>query len=182
MILDDSKSESLVSPTKTHIPSSRALDYRQAERRLLFKIDLYTVPVVALLYALCTIDRVNIGNARLAGLERTLNLHGNDFNALLSVFYVSYILFSVPATWAVTWVGPGWMLPGATLVFGVLTVSFAFVKVYHPVNEIPEVTISLTVKRQTFAQAAVVRFLLGIFEAGLFGGCGYYMSRWYRRS
>lgn len=93
------------------------------------KIDLYIVPVVAVLYALCTIDRVNIGNARLAGFERSLNLHGNDFNALLSIFYVSYILCSVPATWVTKWVGPGWVLPGTTLVFGILTVSFAFVKV-----------------------------------------------------
>lgn len=27
-----------------------------------------------------------------------------------------------------------------------------------------------------------MRFLLGIFEAGIFGGCNYHLSRWYRRS
>lgn len=27
-----------------------------------------------------------------------------------------------------------------------------------------------------------MRFLLGIFEAGIFGGCSYYLSRWYKRS
>lgn len=135
-----------------------------------------------MLYALCTIDRVNIGNARLAGLERTLNLHGNDFNALLSVFYISYILFSVPATWVIKWIGPGWVLPGTTLVFGILTVSLHssrhVLQTWKILGEGP----LLMMEQQTFAQAAAVRFFLGIFEASLFGGCSYYMSRWYRRS
>ncbi|KAJ4384037.1 hypothetical protein N0V86_000881 [Didymella sp. IMI 355093] len=162
MISNDSKPDPGAGATTHYLPSSSVIGTKEAERRLRWKIDLYIVPIVALLYALCTIDRVNIGNARLAGLERTLDLHGNDFNALLSIFYVSYILFSMPATWVIKWIGPGWVLPGTTLIFGILTVSFAFVK--------------------TFAQAAAVRFLLGIFEADLFGGSSYYMSRWYRKS
>ena len=125
---DSSRPDSNLAVTKSHLPLSSTLGNAEAERRLRWKIDLYIVPIVALLYALCTIDRVNIGNARLAGLEHTLNLHGNDFNALLSCFYVSYILFSVPATWVTKWIGPGWVLPVTTLVFGILTVSFAFVK------------------------------------------------------
>jgi hypothetical protein len=128
MISNDSKHSPGVTATTPYLPSSNVIGTTEAERRLRWKIDLYIVPIVALLYALCTIDRVNIGNARLAGLERTLNLHGNDFNALLSIFYVSYILFSVPATWVTKWIGPGWVLPGTTLIFGTLTVSFAFVK------------------------------------------------------
>ncbi|KAF3050777.1 hypothetical protein E8E11_010359 [Didymella keratinophila] len=148
--------------TLSHSPHSSSLSTPDAERRLRWKINLYIVPAVAVLYALCTIDHINIGNARLAGFERSLNLHGNDFNTLLSICYVSYTLCSVPATWVTKWIGPGWVLPGTTLNFGVLTVSFSFVK--------------------TFAQAAALRFLLGICEAGLFGGCSYYMSRWYRRA
>ena len=53
------------------------------------------VPTVSLLYLFCFIDRANIGNARLAGLERDLHLAGYDYNAVLSVFYVSYIIFEV---------------------------------------------------------------------------------------
>lgn len=58
--------------------------------------------------------------------------------------------------------GPGWFLPGTTLGFGILTVCFAFVQDIH--------------------SACAVRFLLGIFEAGMLPGIAYYMSRWYRRS
>ena len=64
-----------------------------AERKLRLKIDLMIVPTVALLYLFCFIHRANIGawcpemlvlssaltftgNARLAGLEKDLNLQG----------------------------------------------------------------------------------------------------------
>lgn len=63
---------------------------------------------------------------------------------------------------ACKWLGPGWFLPGITLGFGVLTVCFAFVRNIH--------------------EACAVRFLLGIFEAGMLPGIAYYMSRWYSRS
>lgn len=36
--------------------------------------------------------------------------------------------------------------------------------------------------RQHFSQVCAVRFILGIFEAGMLPGIAYYMSRWYRRA
>lgn len=42
---------------------------KQEERRVRLKIDLYIIPTVFLLYLFAFIDRANIGNARLAGLE-----------------------------------------------------------------------------------------------------------------
>lgn len=39
----------------------------------------------------------DLGNARLAGLERDLKLKGYDYNSLLSIFFISYILFEVPS-------------------------------------------------------------------------------------
>lgn len=37
--------------------------------------------------------RTNIGNAKLAGLPDDLNLTGNQYNAALTIFFVSYSLF-----------------------------------------------------------------------------------------
>ncbi|KAJ5462218.1 hypothetical protein N7530_010423 [Penicillium desertorum] len=133
-----------------------------AERRLRLKIDLYIVPTVALLYLFCFIDRANIGNAKLAGFEEDLNLKGNDYNKVLSVFYISYIIFEVPCNIVCKWMGPGWFLPLTTVLFGVCSLGTAFV--------------------QDIQSASGVRFLLGIFEAGMMPGIAYYMSRWYRRS
>ncbi|KAL6234362.1 hypothetical protein BDW75DRAFT_231209 [Aspergillus navahoensis] len=135
---------------------------RQAERRLRTKIDLYVVPTVALLYLFCFIDRANIGNAKIAGFEEDLNLHENDYNAVLSVFYISYIVFEIPCSLACKWIGPGWFLPATTLGFGISSLGTAFV---HNIQA-----------------ASGVRFLLGVFEAGMMPGITYYMSRWYTRS
>ena len=80
---------------------------------------------------------------------------------LLSVFYISYILFEMPMNWLCKLMGPGWFLPLMTFFFGTLTVCFAFVRDKN--------------------SAAGVRFLLGVFESGILPGVAYYLSRWYRR-
>lgn len=46
---------------------------------------------------LCFIDRINIGNARIQGLEKSLNMKDNDFNVALLVFFPLYILCEAPS-------------------------------------------------------------------------------------
>ena len=134
----------------------------KAESRLRWKIDLYIVPTVALLYLFCFIDRANIGNAKIAGLEKSLGMSGYDYNGVLSIFYVSYIVFEIPSNMACKWMGPGWFIPLISLCFGIASIGTAFV--------------------HSRAAISGVRFLLGIFEAGMLPSIAYYMSRWYRRS
>jgi len=63
---------------------------------------------------------------------------------------------------ACKWIGPGWYIPTISLGFGICSICTAFVKDIHA--------------------ASAVRFLLGMFEAGMLPGIAYYLSRWYRRS
>lgn len=52
-----------------------------ATKRLLRKMDWALLPFLALLYLLSFLDRANIGNARLAGLEESLGMTGKwDYN------------------------------------------------------------------------------------------------------
>ncbi|KAK3356596.1 major facilitator superfamily domain-containing protein [Lasiosphaeria hispida] len=134
----------------------------QNERRLRTKIDLHIVPIVSILYLFSFIDRANIGNAKIAGLDKDLGMTGYDYNVIVSAFYIGYILFEVPAILLCKWLGPGWFLPATSLLFGICSVGTAFVT--------------------TVPQACVIRFLLGIFEAGMMPGTTYYLSRWYKRS
>lgn len=60
----------------------------EAEKKLRRKLDWYIMPSVTILYLMCFVDRANIGNARLAGLEEDLGLAGYDYNLLLTVFYI----------------------------------------------------------------------------------------------
>ncbi|GAW26093.1 hypothetical protein SAMD00023353_2100380 [Rosellinia necatrix] len=133
-----------------------------AERKLRRKLDYMVIPTVSILYLFCFIDRANIGNARLAGFETDLGLTGYDYNTVLSIFYISYIVFEIPASLACKWIGPGWFLPAISLGFGISSIGTAFV---HDISS-----------------ASGVRFLLGVFEAGMMPGISYYLSRWYRRS
>lgn len=40
---------------------------------------------------------MNIGNARLYGLEKDLGMAGNDYQVALSLLFVTYILFELPS-------------------------------------------------------------------------------------
>lgn len=62
-------------------PSSDSLGYDdKATKRLVRKIDWVLLPFLALLYLLSFLDRTNIGNARLAGLEKSLGMEGLNYN------------------------------------------------------------------------------------------------------
>lgn len=63
---------------------------------------------------------------------------------------------------ACKWMGPGYFLPLTTLIFGGVSIATAFC---HNISTM-----------------CGVRFLLGIFEAGMLPGIAYYLSRWYRKS
>lgn len=63
------------------------------ERRVIRKMDLRIVPIVTALYVLAFLDRSNIGNARIAGMTKDLKLVGNDYQWLLTIFYITYIIF-----------------------------------------------------------------------------------------
>ncbi|KAE9966081.1 hypothetical protein EG327_000233 [Venturia inaequalis] len=70
----------------------------KATKRLLRKIDIVLLPLLSLLYLLSFLDRANIGNARLAGLEKDLHLKGliittwykrEECGLRLAIFYSS---------------------------------------------------------------------------------------------
>ena len=62
------------------------------EKKVRNKLDWQIVPMVTVLYLLCFLDRANIGNARIQGMEDDLNLYGYRFNWALSIFYIIYLL------------------------------------------------------------------------------------------
>jgi hypothetical protein len=49
------------------------------EAKLVRKLDMHIVPIVMLLYLFSFLDRVNIGSARLYGMEEDLGLKGNQY-------------------------------------------------------------------------------------------------------
>ncbi|KAK5169545.1 uncharacterized protein LTR77_005521 [Saxophila tyrrhenica] len=61
------------------------------ERDVIRKLDWRLMPIVFILYMLSVLDRSNLGNARLAGLEDDIDLSGFRYNWLGTLFYIAYI-------------------------------------------------------------------------------------------
>ncbi|TFK86312.1 MFS general substrate transporter [Polyporus arcularius HHB13444] len=131
------------------------------ERALWWKIDWRFMPIVTLLYLCSFLDRSNIGNAKLQGLASQLDLNGNKYNIALTLYFVSFNVFSIPANLVIKRLRPSRWLSSIAVVWGIITTLQGLVK--------------------TYPQLVGVRICLGVFEAGL--GCGVYytLSLWYPR-
>jgi len=132
-----------------------------AEKKLLRKLDLHVLPVLWLLFMLAFLDRTNIGNAKIQGMIKDLDIEGQDYNIALFIFFVPYILFEVPANIIIKEINPSTWLSLIMTLWGIATVGQGVVK--------------------TFGGLVACRFLVGLFEAGLFPGCVYLISMYYKR-
>ncbi|RYC64495.1 hypothetical protein CHU98_g1696 [Xylaria longipes] len=131
------------------------------ERKLVRKLDWHLVPLVMLLYTFSFLDRVNIGNARLYGLEEDLRLTGNQFQIAVSILFVTYIVFEIPSNLVLKPIGPQRWLAFIVLVWGVIALATGFVR--------------------NFGSLVALRVLLGAFEAGLFPGLNVYLTFFYTK-
>lgn len=63
------------------------------------------------LTALQYMDRSNIGNAKIAGMEEALNLSDTQYSLAINLFQVSYIVFSVPSNMILARMRPSIYIP-----------------------------------------------------------------------
>ncbi|KAL1967163.1 hypothetical protein VTN77DRAFT_3454 [Rasamsonia byssochlamydoides] len=68
-----------------------------AEKLLLQKLDIRVLLPISVIFFWAFIDRLNIGYAKLQGLEKDLGMVGNDFNVALLVQIAPYIFFEIPS-------------------------------------------------------------------------------------
>lgn len=62
----------------------------EEEKKLVRKIDMYLLPTMWLMYLLSYMDRTNIGNAKIAGMQTDLNLSSNEYSIALVVFFGTF--------------------------------------------------------------------------------------------
>ncbi|TKW51126.1 putative transporter [Colletotrichum tanaceti] len=65
----------------------------EIERKLVKRLDWILIPWLCVLYLLAFLDRTNIGNAKIAGLNNDLGLSSSQYNSALTIFFVSYAVF-----------------------------------------------------------------------------------------
>ncbi|ESZ90904.1 hypothetical protein SBOR_8711 [Sclerotinia borealis F-4128] len=132
-----------------------------ATKKLVKKLDLRLIPILATIYLVCFLDRTNVGNARLDGLEKDLHMAGLDYNIALSVFFPFYIAVGIPSNIIMKKLRPSVWLTTIVVVWSVIMVCMGLV--------------------HDFAGLLVVRCFLGIAEGGLYPGVVYYITMWYPR-
>jgi len=135
----------------------------RVDRKLLWKLDLTLIPWLCILYLLAFLDRTNIGNAKIVGLQKDLHhMTTGQYNATLSIFFVSYSVFEPLTNILLKRLRPSIFLPIIMIIWGITMTFMGFVKNYSGLM--------------------AARWFLGLAEAGLFPGVNYYLSCWYRRS
>ncbi|KAJ7179140.1 MFS transporter [Mycena filopes] len=118
------------------------------------------LPPLALLWLCNFIDRSNVGNARIAGLERDTHLVDNQFNIVLTVFYATYLLVEVPSNLVMKKVKPNRWIPFLVFTWGAVT--------------------TLTSVVHNFGGLIAIRMFLGVCEGGLLPGIILYLSTIYK--
>ncbi|KAL7894925.1 major facilitator superfamily domain-containing protein [Trichoderma sp. SZMC 28014] len=131
------------------------------EKKVLRKMDMRLIPMLAALYLLSFLDRGNIGNAKIEGLQEDLNMTPGQYNWCLTVFFFTYAAFEVPSNLLLKKLRPSRWLPLIMVCWGVVMTLMGLV--------------------QSFQGLLVARLFLGVTEAGLFPGVAYYLTLWYCR-
>ncbi|KAK3325920.1 major facilitator superfamily domain-containing protein [Apodospora peruviana] len=131
----------------------------EAERRLVRKIDICLLPTLWIMSLLSWMDRANLGNANIAGLNSDLQLSSTRFSMALISYYLGYIVWVPISGLLVARTKPSLYLPTIMFLWGVVTAG----------------TSAIT----TYPQLVVMRVLVGILESGLTPGMVFIFSCWY---
>ncbi|KAI4939261.1 uncharacterized protein J4E92_000545 [Alternaria infectoria] len=131
-----------------------------AEKKLIRKLDLILSPMMVLVFLVAYLDRSNIGNAAIAGMNEDLGLTGNRLNVAVTLFYVTYIAFEVPASILLKKLRPSRLIPIFIIGWSAVIIGAAFI--------------------ENYASLIATRLLLGAFESGLFPCLTLYLSMYYK--
>ncbi|GKU02214.1 major facilitator superfamily transporter [Fusarium langsethiae] len=145
-----------------HEDASQEIFDEPATKRLLRKMDVKLLPFLALLYLLSFLDRTNIGNAKLAGLEEALGMTGKwDYNIAVAVFFPFYVAAEIPSNMAMKRFRPSIWIPSIMIAWAICTTLMGIT--------------------HNFGGFLASRMALGLAEGGLFPGITYYITLWYKR-
>ncbi|KAK7964529.1 hypothetical protein LTR80_005530 [Exophiala xenobiotica] len=137
-----------------------AAERSRRERALLRKQDLIIMPLMALSYMFSYLDRAQIGNARIMGLQKYLKLDNSQYYNCLMIYFVGFALAELPCALLLRKISANYVYGSSVILFGIVT-TLVFVS-------------------GSYAGLMVLRFLLGIGEAVITTGF-LYLNLWYRR-
>ncbi len=122
------------------------------------KVTWRLIPFLFVLYVIAWLDRVNVGFAGLQ-MNADLGFSSTVFGFGSGIFFLGYCLFEIPSNIILERVGARLWISRIMVTWGLISAALMFVR--------------------TPAAFYLLRFLLGVAEAGFFPGVIYYLSLWY---
>ncbi len=133
---------------------------RSLEARTMRRASIRIVPLLMALYFVNYLDRTNLGIAK-NDISEHLQLSATIFGLASGIFFIGYVLVEVPSNLALDRYGARRWLARIAVSWGIVVVATGFAP--------------------NAATLLVLRFLLGVAEAGLFPGVIFYLSCWFPR-
>jgi ACS family tartrate transporter-like MFS transporter len=125
------------------------------------KASLRLLPVIGVGYCLAYVDRVNISFASLQ-MNRDLHFSATTYSIGAGLFFIGYAICEIPSNLMLLRFGARKWLARIMLTWGLLAMAMMFVRTPLEFN--------------------VLRFLLGVAEAGFFPGVIFYLTLWFPAS
>jgi D-galactonate transporter len=128
------------------------------ESALYAKVTWRLIPLLFLCYVAAYLDRVNVGFAKLQMLK-DLGFSETVYGLGAGIFFIGYFIFEVPSNIILHKVGARLWIARVMITWAIISAAMMFV--------------------QSPTTFYVLRFLLGLAEAGLFPGVILYLTYWY---
>ena len=125
------------------------------------KLNSKIIPFVIICYFVANLDKTNISIAALQ-MNADLGLTASMYGLGVGMFYISYIIFEIPSNVIMTRIGARIWIARIMITWGIVSAGMSLV--------------------HTPTQLYVMRFLLGMAEAGFTPGIIYYISCWFPKS
>jgi ACS family tartrate transporter-like MFS transporter len=128
------------------------------ELQVMRKVAWRLVPLVSLAYLINVLDRFNISFAALT-MNKALGLSATAYGLGAGAFFWSYVLFQVPANMILGRIGARRWIMIIMFFWGLCSAGAALIS--------------------GTTSFVIIRFMLGIAEAGFFPGVAFFMTRWF---
>ncbi|CAO3686637.1 unnamed protein product [Umbelopsis ramanniana] len=134
---------------------------REAERALVRRLDRRLLAFAMVGNVIKVLDNSNLANAYISGLEEDIHATGLDYNWMGIAFTCGYLIMQTPSNMILSHTRPSVYLPCLEIAWCMLTFAMAAVQSVNGVY--------------------VIRFLLGLFEAGFWPGTIFLLGSWYTK-
>ncbi|RDL41557.1 Uncharacterized protein BP5553_01536 [Venustampulla echinocandica] len=155
----DEKVENVESADQEDRPYDDSGPRSKLEKRLLLKQDFIILPLLSIMFFFAYLDRGQIGNARLMGLQASYKMNNGQYFNVLMMFYVGYMVGEFPFALLLRVSKPAYVYGFTIIAFGLFA--------------------TCCVATRSYAALLVLRLLVGVAEAAA-QTAFLYLSLWYK--